>query len=837
MAYAPIQSSSVPPGAPVSAGSQSPSVTADQASDGYNKASLSFDSGSGCLRLTPMLSWNYFSLLDSSSYWYERYIGGAVGAVGTLPKGNAYIVQKFSVPNGGDSNVTGEPTPVTPVTGTKPIGDQYTHFQYFNKVSGIGQTRSFNISYVDQQSAGASNQSGNFFAATNTDNAWKEQLTTEFATLSNSDTVPNVLIRSNFDYFRCGEDPALLYDPTTKYSSQSSNLAAEYILTSNFDLPSNASFAITYHVYSTNQTQGQATDPVGQGYFRVYWASYCFQFNGTEASFCGDTSNSDKTQWVFQPIYGLKLTTQNRKTLITLIFEVVGNSIVISNAIDIGNKDERDKNPSWSYTDLENLDPTSFGISVPASSMTIGVRAMDIAFSYIPVVYPPRGQMIVTSTQTGYSINGLNVTGQVDTHEIMGGQTQIVTNVVDASVGSFGYTITISRGSQPDATPALFSVSIASQPSFTGISIAAFPTLNRVRRVNCGLGQESQSGSLTLDNRDGVLSTVGGVLPCQISVGWMGDPETGGPGLPAQQIFNGFITNQGTVKNPNSSSVDFSLVGLDLVLKDAIAVNLPIYDGYDSGEAVNDLLVRGGWQGNTNVQTGGYQLNVSANPPSPVWMFPLGKSIMDCIHEISVHAGYWAFVDCTGTFNYIPMSNAYGNQLGTYNEVPQLNGYNEWLSLSGMKQSQDVRNAVLVVGLQMLTDNIPIPISAVRTDAGGTVGNYLSPTLIPWLRWYVLQDPKINTAEAAAGIAEQLWQNNNRLRIGVSGMTWGSPIILPWSQFSINLITDNIGIPPGAKWRILNVNHSLNADDRSNYTCEIQAEFIDGRYSYSSFWE
>ena len=282
--YTPQPSSSVPPNPPALTGSQSASNTSSPASDGYNKPSLSFDSNSGCIRLTPMLSWNYFSLLDPSFYWYERYTGGGAGTIGTLPKGNAYTVVQFSVQNGTDSNIVGEPYPVTPVNGTAPIGDEYTHFQYFNKVHGAGTKRNFSVSYVDQQSAAADNQSGNWFTASqNTDNAWREQLTTEFATLSNSDDIPNVLIKSNYDYFRCGEDPALLYDPTTKYSNQTSNLAVEYNLTSNFDLPDNASFAITYHVYTITATQGQTTDPVGQGYFRVYWAKYCFQFNGTEA--------------------------------------------------------------------------------------------------------------------------------------------------------------------------------------------------------------------------------------------------------------------------------------------------------------------------------------------------------------------------------------------------------------------------------------------------------------------------------------------------------------------------------------------------------------------------
>lgn len=832
MAYTPSSASQQAPAQPGNPVTTSPTMKSE-ASEALGRPSLSFDSNSGCTRLTPLLSWNYFSLLSSSAFWYERPLDGnfTVGFTGTLKKGNAYTVIAAPPQPEANANIVGLPTPVTPVVGAV-AAVVSTKNQTVNQVSGIGRTRSYTNSWVDQQSATANNHMNNWFVPTNLENAWKEMATSEIASLSNDDSIPNFLIRSNYDFFKCGQDPLPLTDPTSKYTNLDANLAEEYILTSSFTLPENSSFAITWKVYNMEATSGQSADPKGKGYFRVYWAAYCFQFNGTDAMFCPNTAG-EEASWTFHPVGGLKLQPRNNKELITLIFEVIGDHIVISNAIDTGDPDHRDKRPSWGYTDLENFTTLadSFGITVPATNLVIGVRAMDIAWSYIPVVYPPQGTLSVANLETGYSISGLRSSNVVDTHNVMGGYTNVVPTISDSNTGTFGYTIKIHREATVDKSPALRSFELIADPAYTAISIAAFPVTNRIRACSLRLGTESQEGSLTFDNRDGLLSSVGGIIPCEISTGWAGSPS-----ITSTTIFKGFITNQGTTKSSNQSHAEFNLVGSDLVLKDAIALNLPIYDGWDSGEAIQDLINRGGWASTSDIQTGDYQLTVGVLK-DPVWKFALGQSIMACIRDIARAAGYWAFVDNLGVFHYIQQSVGYGEFIGTYREVPTLNAYDEWQSLGGIKASDDARNATLVVGVELGVNELPIPIASVQTDPGGTVGDYLSDTIIPWLRWQIYQDPKINTVEAAQGIASKLFSNSNRLRLTISGALWGDPMLLPWQKIGIQLRRDDVGIPGGAQWRITNALHTVNADDRTNYVCNLECEYIDPRFSYQSFYQ
>ena len=823
MAYVPGPNDTYPVSVPT-ATTVSPGelATAAQASDGLNVSSLVFDDHSGCVLLRALLSWNYSSLLSRESFWYERTSSTYVAAEGSLPKGNAFKTIELVISDDTTANLVGEPIPVTQMDLPRPT-DKATHKHLIDKVFGLAGSRvNASVNWVDKQSSATSNHYNNYFIPTNPDNGWREVLTTEFASLSKNGT-PHTLIRTNLDFFKCGQNPALVGDSAKKHEKSDQNMAAEYVLTSAFEIPKNGSFAITFHTYSI-KTEGLPNTPTGKGYFRIYWAKFCFQFNG-EASVCLNTSDSDKTKWVFEPVTGLKLTSQDGKQLVTLVFELIDSWLSIST--DMAGLD--DESTSWA-TDLSLLitdgsDPSTFLLNVPASKLVIGVRAMDIAFSYIPVVYPPKGSLTVAKQQTDQSVKNLKLTKTVDTCEQMGGSSKTVIN--KGTKEEFGYTITLARDATVDRSPALHHIELLADPTLVGISIRNIVTRNRVRRISANLNLNNQSGSITLDNRDGNLADVGGIMPCTIAVGWSGETS-----VEPTTILKGFITNQGTTKHSSQSTADFQLIGSDMIVSDAVSFNLPIYDGWDGGEAVDDMLTRSGWQGGRNIQQGDFQLPVSGIA-SAIFRFPNGAPIMNCIQDVAGQAGYWAFVDNFGVFNYIEMTAGYGDTLGTFREVPHVAAYDEWLSLSGVKDSTNARNALMVIGAN---EEYTAGIAVVRKDEEGEIGNYLGDTMIPWLRWHVYQDPKINTQEAAEKRAEQMWQNNNRLRLSLTGSVWGHPKFVPWSKLSIQLQKDDIGIPGGAQWRILDAHHQLDAD-HGTYVCNLGVEYVDNRYSYASWFE
>ncbi len=131
--------------------------------------------------------------------------------------------------------------------------------------------------------------------------------------------------------------------------------------------------------------------------------------------------------------------------------------------------------------------------------------------------------------------------------------------------------------------------------------------------------------------------------------------------------------------------------------------------------------------------------------------------------------------------------------------------------------------------------NRPEPIMAVRRAEGGSLGDPLG-NIIPWYRWIIYQDAKLNTQQAVEGVAERLYQNNNRIRWTVTGQVWGHPKIKPFTRFGINLQTDDVGVPPGGTFRVIGVTHNLNTNDQSEYFCVIEGEYIDPRYNYTTWW-
>lgn len=812
---------------------------------GINGPSMVFDKNTGTARLTPLLSYRYFSVLSTKSWWTESLPGSASAASTSQAKktnrGNSFeIISRTYNPNA-DSNSPGGGS------GSK----------YMLKVFGYGEARTLADTFVDSQSAVAAHHYNNILLASDTDNAWREEAITELALAiqqydsSSGSVLPLRLIRPNMAYFICGQDPTSADMVSARFSSGTvgilSYLTAERILTTQEALPKNSSFAIQWHFYADflklfipKSISSTVKSQHASGYFRVYFGGkYCFQFNNPDAYFIPDTTQP-KDKWIFMPIDTLKLSDPgNTKTLITLIFEVVGNSILISNAGEPQKHDPLSTRSSWSYTPLEDVtfDAPNPGthsneLTIESKQLVFGVCGLDIAFTYIPVVYPKRGRLSVRNTgveDTGYSLAGIKVHEIKDSAASMGGE--VKAEIIKDS-GKFGYDIDVYRG-EVDKSPAVYSVEIQSPVALSTVGYSVDLNGAGIRKLDLTLGVNSQSGSVTISNRNGYLSRLGGIFPVTISCGW----NDGSGQTSVEPIFKGFAENQNTEKN-QSSTITLSLIGKDRVLVDALAFNLPIYDGYDDATAIDDLLQRAGWNGESNLE-GGYQLSIPAYGVPPRWMFPLGKSIMSCIQDIALAAGKWAFVDHLGVFNYIHQKAGYGGNLPTvYQEIPTKGEFDEWLVLGGSRESGDARNAVMVVGLTGQGLDNPIPVWAVKKDEGGTIGDMQSSCYIPWYRWIVYQDAKITDASEAQKIAEQLFQNNNRLRINIQGRVWGDPKIVPWKQFYTNLALDDVGIPDGsqAKFRVLSAQHTLNAEEGTWFT-SIMAEYVDPTVTYANWWD
>lgn len=624
----------------------------------------------------------------------------------------------------------------------------------------------------------------------------------------------------------------------------------EHFLQSQFVLEKNASFAISFVPGNRPPEQNDDNGDPLPSYFRIYWGKkHGIQWDGIKLQYSYNawaTGTDAAKEWVDVSGLNLKAAEKGLYTgTITLVIQAIGNAIVITNLEDMPPSHSRTAKHGWAY---QFKDPKSFadGITVEPDYIYAGWQGMTTPFMYIPIYYTPNGTFTTRKEKTGASLSGLTSTVIA---QLNGGTIQIETAVSgSAATGQeFQFTATFTGNvTVVNTTPQLFTVLLNTPATTRTVAIKQIDTIGRVRTLSLDHGIFEQSGTVVLDNRDGKFKDNVGVFPVTIRAGWIRANGT----IEAGVRFRGFATNiEIDKKGAPYSTATLQLVGRKLQLQDAIAVNLPIYDGEIHTNAITSLLQRAGWAQTVNLFPNGtpyfndptYRLSTPAKPgDSPLYMFSLGASIWNCIEEIARPTGYWAYVDSLGSFNYVPPFE--GTEKITYREVPTAPGtYDEWQSLAVAKDMQDIRNAAIAVGLDASFETPKYLVSVIKPDSGtigvgdptqGTNNNF-----IPWLRWVIVQDAKLNDQAIIDWVARRVHDNNNRPRWTLKGTVWGNQTIFPLDTIKINLKNDQIGMPfgIGGKWRVLKVSETLDGENK-NYTMNIEAEWIDPRYSYAAWW-
>ena len=621
----------------------------------------------------------------------------------------------------------------------------------------------------------------------------------------------------------------------------------EHFLGSEFKLEQNASFAFSFAPYCRLPGMKDDDEKDIPSYLRVYWGKrFALQYDGQSLKFSFDAWQQGAAAKEFINVTGINLSpSENSVTpgAVTVVVQIVGRAVTIHNLEDLMPGNAKQEKRGWAYEFKDDKTLKDGFITVEEDYMYVGVKAMPASWAYIPIYYTPSGTLTSRVNETAASLSGL--TTKADTVK-NGGNITITPTV---TVGTTSTKFSFEAFFEVDPTvinrsPQLLAVHLDSRPTSRSIPIKTVDLSGRVRQVTLTHGIFDQQGSVVVDNRDGLLKDMVGVFPIEIKAGWYRSNGT----QTKFTRFKGFVT-QITIdkKSAPYSTATLNLVGRSLQLKDAIAINLPIYDGEVHTNAVQSLLERGGWYQPVNFTPNGtpafvdpsYRLSVPVKGEQPLYMFSLGSPIWTCIEEIARPTGYWAYVDSKGVFNYVPPFT--GNIKATYNEVPQGQfQYDEWLSLTVAKDTSDIKSAVMVIGLDASFETPNYLISMIKA-AGGvgfgdpTVGS--TKNFVPWLRWIIVQDGKINDQGIVDWVARRLFDNNNRPRWTMNGQVWGHPEIFPLDTIRINLKTDQIGVPfkQSGDWRVLSVNETINAEDKT-WFMNLECEWVDPRYSYASWW-
>jgi hypothetical protein len=652
----------------------------------------------------------------------------------------------------------------------------------------------------------------------------------------------------------------------------------EHYIQSEFILEASAAFAIRIEARSPTKfllpsvPGGTAPGPsAAPAYVRVYWGkNHAMQWNGhtkkLQYSYSAEGNNSGAKEWQDMD---LPIPVGSMGARFTVVVQVVNNAIVFSLA---GSESPAAKDRpeyqinqnSWVYRfkgkkAVRKMNQTSGDELVEAAPMLFGFNGLGCSVAYIPVYYVPYGYMTSRTIETGTNLSGVQETHDArtvnDAREV-----DVAFEVTDQT--KFDFTVTLTR---PDhwgmdqntiinRSPIVYAVKLKSSPTYDDVECKSLELWGKIRSVSLRHGIFDQSGTVVVDNSDGILKDTVAILPVKIYAGWY--MKNGALNPVSETLrFAGFSTNITVDKKAAPySTATITLEGRSMQFKDAIAVNLPIYDGYLHIDAIEDLVQRGGWYvGNANTEPIGqpfftdpfYRLTVPAMGEAPRYMFAMGTPIWQCIEEIGRATGYWMYVDSKGVFNYVPPFK--DTPVRTYREVPSAVGsYDEWMSLSVLKDTADIRNAVLVIGLPVaLTDKSQPLVGLITPVPPYSVGDGDPSTgtmrlFCPWNRWIMVGDAKLGDQGVVDAVARRLHDNNNRPRWTLTGRVWGKEDVFPLSTIALDLKTDQMGVTQGGfqqanEWRVTDISETFDGE-KKEWFMDLTCEWIDPRYSYASWW-
>jgi hypothetical protein len=387
----------------------------------------------------------------------------------------------------------------------------------------------------------------------------------------------------------------------------------------------------------------------------------------------------------------------------------------------------------------------------------------------------------------------------------------------------------------------------------------------RIESVQLNSTCEDQSGSIIVNNFGGTYRNVTGVHGCAIDMAWhYVDEATLRPyaiprayGNELFRKFTGFFQKSTRDRSsPSESKMTLPLVSRRVMVEDAIAVNLPIFDGCCELYAFLEILYRAGLEdhpsdpvgvynsttgGSTTVFTtpgilawqnpwnGTYQtlrqywssfgfdpgadrecrLGLCNHPilPSSAWnsppklKFEMGTSLWDCAMEIRKHSFPWIYFNNWGNcviFHAFRadlrriMGNWFQQPLGTFREIPASTPFD----LLGYNEFHSL-------GVDLDTSYIRNAVMAIGLDEDQLIPlmamykndlrNGDAFNYIPWFKWHLARSPFWNTSAHVNNVALNLFLRARRPRPETSLTGWGQPAMFPYTLVELLEGTPEVG--------------------------------------------
>ena len=454
------------------------------------------------------------------------------------------------------------------------------------------------------------------------------------------------------------------------------------------------------------------------------------------------------------------------------------------------------------------------------------------------------------------------------TNSVTQGKTEVVNNFTTSDT-EYDWNVTLNRWNGdgtdvPNYTPILFGVEFNGSPKYEIATLDStdIPDILSEHILNCSISEyvdQPRTCTLSVWNRGGRYKNLYGMYPIKVSIGQKTGPErigdfenvpTGEPTM-YQHIF-GFVSDiKYSRPDAAQSTVDLTITDRRIQVTEAIAVNLPIYDGWVHYEAIADLADRSG------IETGDRVIDVinsgtlsPGNLPNsglmkePLYMFSAGTSMWECMEKIRQWSQWWMYFDEDGKLNYrdpvlttvsSPTSSPNGRK---FKEVPStVDAYDELKRMNIVKRLAEIINTVFVQGLDY---NYPVPrplFALEQSPLGGTIDRARM-GWVPWNRFQIISDSALNSPGVVQSVAAEVFKRASRPRFFIQFSAWGQPDLYPLNIIEIEEIDKETGImelTEAKKFRITSITHNLSKSTEA-YTCDIEGEWVDPQYTYDPYW-
>jgi hypothetical protein len=279
------------------------------------------------------------------------------------------------------------------------------------------------------------------------------------------------------------------------------------------------------------------------------------------------------------------------------------------------------------------------------------------------------------------------------------------------------------------------------------------------------------------------------------SIGAVTIEASGGYGTVPGHIFSGIGMGIGNAANSDGATWSIPLFGCEKKIDDISLINVPFFDGRTFGEAANFLSTYAGLIPDFSNAVQGDLLQASSDVNTARYDWKSGTSVRSALEDIC-NSTLHAFVVIGGVIRFykvgaggIPVMPGIDRSVGY--------DYTTMVSIDETPDFEDLRNEIVVMGLQAIPDAQGSDITSIPTFPRVEKRTNVTTPDVPWAKSMFSALPGNLTTAKVADQADKFANLSNKYLVIGKLTIPGNANILPfdmWGSYWISSVTHNLDL-------------------------------------------